>query len=177
MRSPPGHASWHAIIQAMMSADQLIDSLKLQAHPEGGYYRETYRSNEKGVFAAGERNLHTLIYFLLESTSFSAFHRIRSDESWCYHAGATCTVYVIHPDGTLETMKTGPSPENGDNFQIIIPANCWFAAEVEGANNFTLVSCGVAPGFDFSDFELATRDRLCKEFPQHTALIQSFTRN
>jgi predicted cupin superfamily sugar epimerase len=84
---------------------------------------------------------------------------------------------VIHPDGTLETMKTGPSPENGDDFQIIIPANCWFAAEVEGVNNFTLVSCGVAPGFDFSDFELATRDRLCKEFPQHTALIQSFTRN
>jgi predicted cupin superfamily sugar epimerase len=85
-------------------------------------------------------------------------------------------MHIIHPDGTLETFLIGPNPEVGEVFQLVIPRNCWFAASVDKPRSYALVGCGVAPGFDFSDFELAKRGEMQTAFPQHSALIERYTR-
>ncbi len=164
-----------------MDTGQLILQLELSRHPEGGWYRETYRSTEK-ITANGlperydsARSFGTAIYFLLESGDFSSFHRLKSDEIWHFYSGATVHIYMISEDGSLSTLILGSKLEEGENFQAVIPANCWFAAEpAEGV--FSLVGCTVAPGFDFADFELADRFALTAAYPQHTSLIARMTR-
>lgn len=166
----------------MRTASYWIDSLSMQPHPEGGYYRETYRSAESVAGSAlperfgGSRSLSTAIYFLLESGSFSAFHRIKSDEIWFFHDGLPLRIQMIFPDGTLSSVTIGNEPDRGQQPQAVIPAGCWFGGGPEGEEGYTLVSCTVAPGFDFSDFELADRAELTKRFPQHSGLIRSLTR-
>jgi predicted cupin superfamily sugar epimerase len=165
----------------MQTAKDLIEYYQLQPHPEGGYYKETYRS--KGVIAKeclpvfdGNRNFSTAIYFLLEKGNFSAFHRIQSDECWHFYTGNCLLVHVIHENGKLETIKLGSNILNGETFQFVVPANCWFASEPSAESNFSFVGCTVAPGFDFADFELAHRDELSKLYPQHETLIRRLTR-
>ena len=159
------------------TASYLIDKLKLQAHPEGGYFSEAYRSAETvsttalpGNFS-GNRNISTAIYFLLEGHQFSAFHRIKSDELWHFYAGVPLIVYIIHPDGKLETLKIGSDLENGCMYQGTVKAGCWFASKPINEDGYSLVGCTVAPGFDFADFELAGLD-LINVFPEHRDLIQ-----
>jgi predicted cupin superfamily sugar epimerase len=154
----------------------IIQQLGLQPHPEGGYYVETYRSTEKVITNRGERTAGTLIYFLLESENFSAFHRLQSDEAWYFHAGDSAVVYIIHPDGQLEEKRIGPGGSPNEQWQVMIPAHCWFAAEVMQPNAYLLVSCSVSPGFEFSEFELANRAELAQQYPQHTALIERLCR-
>lgn len=157
-----------------------IEHLKLQPHPEGGFYKETYRASEKipvdGLPSRffGPRNLSTAIYFLLRAKDKSLFHRIKSDEIWHFHAGETLNIYVLTDKGVL-THQLGPNLEKGDSLQTVIPANHWFGAEVAGAGTYTLSSCTVAPGFDFKDFELANRVNLVTEFPQHENIIAKLT--
>jgi len=165
----------------MQTAKDFIAHYELQQHPEGGYYKETYRS--KGVINKeclptfdGDRNFSTAIYFLLEKGNFSAFHRIKSDECWHFYAGNSLLFHVIHENGNLETIKLGSNILNGETFQFIVPANCWFASEPAKESNFSFVGCTVAPGFDFADFELADAGRLSKLYPQHEALIRRLTR-
>ncbi|OJJ17462.1 hypothetical protein BKI52_26690 [marine bacterium AO1-C] len=164
------------------TAQYFIEKLDLNAHPEGGYYKETYRADGTipqvtlpGGYT-GDRNYATSIYFLLDSDTFSAFHRIRSDELWHFHAGTALNLYIIDIQGKLTTIKVGSNLDNREQLQAIIPANSWFAAQVIEANSFTLVGCTVAPGFDFDDFELANRDELKTMFPQHNELITNLTR-
>lgn len=164
-----------------MNAAYLIEKLDLTRHPEGGWYRETYRS---AVQLAGQalpekygsaRAASTAIFFLLEQGDFSSFHRIKSDEIWHCYAGSAVLIYLLHPDGSLATLQLGPDVEAGQQFQIVIPAGCWFGAEPAGPG-CSLIGCTVAPGFDFSDFELAKREALVAEYPEHATLISRLTR-
>lgn len=160
----------------MKSADYWIDKLELVRHPEGGFYRETYRSEEKipsglpGRYE-GERSFSTSIYFLLKSGQYSAFHRIQSDEIWHFYSGSSATVYMISPDGTLSKRVVGSEAENGEVFQLCIPRGTWFGAEVNAPDSYSLVGCTVAPGFDFRDFEMGNRADLVKHFPWIRDLI------
>jgi uncharacterized protein len=166
----------------MSSVHQLIKEFGLLPHPEGGYYKETYRSSETipaaslpGRFA-GNRNFSTAIYFLLEQGSFSAFHRIKSDECWHFYSGDPLLVHIIHLNGDLDTITIGNDTSKGQKFQHVVPAGCWFASEPAQGSAFSFVGCTVSPGFDFEDFELAEAAKLIKEFPKHESLIQRLCR-
>ena len=159
-----------------------IASLRLQPHPEGGFYRETYRAQE--IIAAdqlparfgGPRACSTAIYFLLPGDQVSVFHRIKSDEIWHFYAGTALTLTLIHPDGRLEAHRLGPDPERAERFQILVPAGCWYGAAVDDPTGYALVGGTVAPGFDFADFELADRQTLLASLPQHRRAILRLTR-
>jgi predicted cupin superfamily sugar epimerase len=157
------------------TVQQLIEQFDLLPHPEGGYYKETYRSPEiisKQALPdrfAGERYYSSAIYFLLEKGNFSAFHRIQSDECWHFYTGDTLWVHMIAPDGTLTTIQLGHQP--GTVYQYVVPAGYWFASETAPGGSFSFVGCTVAPAFDFADFELADGNTLSQQFPQHSALI------
>ncbi len=165
------------------AATYWIEKLKLEPHPEGGYYRQTYRASlvlaKDGLPEqfTGARAASTAIYFLLTGEDFSAFHRLRSDELWHFYAGSPLLVHVIEPDGRYVRLQLGSDPEAGQAFQAVVKAGCWFASQVRDRKSFALVGCTVAPGFDFEDFELAKRQALVRSYPQHRELIEAFTRN
>ena len=164
----------------MKTAAYWIEKLGLVPHPEGGYYRETHRSaetipgNSLPERFTGARNFSTAIYFLLRSQDRSLFHRIKSDELWHHYAGSSLSLYVLNDRG-LTRHRLGADPENGESFQVIVPAGSWFGAVVDQKENFTLSGCTVAPGFDFSDFEFADRVSLLKTFPDHQHIIELLT--
>jgi uncharacterized protein len=166
----------------MKTAEDYIRALDLQPHPEGGWYRETYRAAESippaGLPArfAGARPFATAIYFLLTADTFSALHRIHSDELWHFYAGSALAVHLIEPAGAARSLRLGPDVENGASFQATVPAGCWFGAEVAATGGFALVGCTVAPGFAFADFELGEREALIRQFSAHRALIERLTR-
>jgi predicted cupin superfamily sugar epimerase len=161
-----------------------IERLDLRPHPEGGYFRETYRSAETIAGAAlparfpGDRAFATAVYFLLTRDAFSAFHRIRSDELWHFYAGDAVTLAILDADGTgrLTTESLGRDPQRGELPQVVIPAGAWFAAEVASSGSYALVGCTVAPGFDFADFELGDRASLLAQYPQHRGVVERLTR-
>lgn len=161
-----------------MNADHYIRHLNLQPHPEGGYYKEVYRSAGSLDIPGfpGPRQLCTSIYFLLEKGNFSAFHRIRSDEIWHFYAGDPLEVIEIDPSGKLNITTLGRDAEKGERFQYVVPAGNWFGSRVKSGSTFSLVGCTVSPGFDFSDFEMAQCVSLSKEFPQHQGIIEQLTR-
>lgn len=161
-----------------MKPDFYIKNLNLQPHPEGGFFKETYRSNlelELSDFD-GKRNASTGIYYLLPYGHFSAFHRIKSDEMWHFYDGTDLSVYVLQPTGNLEVIRLGTNLDKGEVLQAVVPAGYWFASRVEHKDGFALVGCTVSPGFDFQDFEMAERAGLLKNFPQHQKLIAELTR-
>jgi predicted cupin superfamily sugar epimerase len=164
-----------------MDAATIIDRLKLAPHPEGGYFRETYRASESVAASAlprrfnGERSISTAIYFLLEAGQRSHLHRIRSDEVWHFYAGDPLIVVEIDAAGTLTTTRLGSDLGAGAVFQHVVPAGSWFGATPAEDGRFTLVGCTVAPGFDFADFELAERAALVAEYPGHQAWIRRLT--
>lgn len=154
-----------------------VNHLQLKPHPEGGFFKETYRAPETVQNRNGaSRSASTGIYFLITDQAFSAFHKIESDEMWHHYEGAALAVYIIHPDGQLEILRVGKDLENGQQPQAVVPAGCWFASRVEEKDGFALVGCTVAPGFDFADFVLADRKMLTEEYPQHTQIISELTR-
>lgn len=165
-----------------MDARFWIEYLGLLPHPEGGYYREVYRSAESMLAEhlppryGGGRAFSTAIYYLLEHPDFSAFHRIKSDEIWHFYDGSPLILWQIDPSGGLRALRLGRDPTQGEQPMRVVPAGCWFAASLEHPQSFALVGCTVAPGFDFADFELAEREALLRQFPQHQALIERLTR-
>lgn len=166
----------------MTDAKQWIDGLKLGRHPEGGFYRQTYRSEEtlaKEALPArfsGDRVFSTAIYFLLHSEDFSALHRIKQDEVWHFYDGSTLTVHVIDPVGIHSTLKVGRNLQPGEEPQAVVKAGCYFGAAVDEPRAYALVGCTVAPGFDFADFEMPGREELCRLYPQHRQIIERLTR-
>ncbi|MBL7896364.1 MAG: cupin domain-containing protein [Bacteroidia bacterium] len=162
-----------------MEVKHLIETLGLLPHPEGGYYKETYRSSEQSNFAGfeGERNYCTGIYFLIEKNNFSALHRIKSDEMWHFYGGDPLEVIEITLNGELKITRIGNTISEGEVPQYLVPKNHWFGSRVKKGGNFSFVGCTVAPGFDFNDFEMAERKALCAEFPQHAVIIEELTRN
>lgn len=154
----------------------------MQQHPEGGWFKETYRSKEVILKEhlperfSGMRSFSTGIYFLLEGEQFSGFHRIKSDEMWHFYAGQALNVYIINENGELEVVAIGPNIDKGERFQYVVKAGCWFASRPASPETFSLVGCTVAPGFDFEDFELARAAELEKEFPKHKTIINKLCR-
>jgi len=164
----------------MKTAQYWIDQLQLQQHPEGGFYKETYRAGEliprSGLPARfpADRTFSTAIYFLLRGQDRSLFHRIQSDELWHYHAGSSLTIYILN-HGRCEAHVLGADIEQSESLQIVVPAGCWFGARVNDRHGYVLSGCTVAPGFDFADFELADRAILLKEFPAERSIIEQLT--
>jgi predicted cupin superfamily sugar epimerase len=159
-----------------MSSFPIIQQLNLQSHPEGGYYAETYRSIQMVTNNKAEsRNLSTAIYYLLEEKDKSHFHRIHSDELWFFHQGEPIEMVLLQNEMAVN-IAIGNNIENGEVPQFLIPANTWFAAKIKNESGYSLVSCTVAPGFDFMDFELAKREDLIEQFPTYESIIVEFTR-
>ena len=164
-----------------VNAQYWINKLELIKHPEGGYYREVYRSEEVIEEVAlhdrysGVRNVSTSIYFLLDGENVSHFHKLQSDETWHFYEGSSLTIYLIDEAGNYSTQKLGRNIEAEEVFQFVIPKFSWFAAEVNDKNSYTLIGCTVAPGFDFADFELAKGEVLIAQFPIHKSLIEKLT--
>jgi hypothetical protein len=150
----------------MNNAAFWIEQLQLQKHPEGGYYRETYRCQDLLIASYNQepRSISTAIYFLLQEKEVSHFHRIKSDELWFFHEGETLEILVIENNQVI-TYRLGKNILQGEQLQVMVPAGCWFASRIRKGEGFSLVSCTVAPGFDFQDFELANREALCSQFP------------
>lgn len=164
-------------------AAQIIEQLQLQPHPEGGWYREVYRSDEILPMASlpGRYNeahtFSTSIYFMLEKGDFSAFHRIRSDETWHFYMGSPLTIYIINQEGEFTRVVLGNDFIEGQVLQYTIKRNCWFAADISNGGIYALVGCTVSPGFEFSDFELGQLEQLLAVYPMQSAFLRKYTRS
>jgi len=165
----------------VLSKEDLINKLELKPHPEGGYYKETYRSADQIPYHAlsnafkSDRAVSTCIYFLLTSDNFSAFHRINQDEIWHHYYGAALKIHMISEAGEYDSVIVGKDFSNEEIPQYVVKAKTWFAAEILAKNTFALVGCTVAPGFDFEDFQLPTREFLTELFPVHYSVIERLT--
>ena len=158
-----------------------IEKLALAPHPEGGFFRQTYKSDLLIARDAlpgfpRERAASTAIYFLLEGKNFSAFHRLRCDEIWHFYAGSPLVVHVIDTTGAYSSILLGNDSEAGQVFQGVVRAGSWFASHVADWEAWALTGCTVAPGFDFEDFEMAKREELLRHCPQHEEIIRKLTR-
>jgi len=163
----------------LRTAEEWAKALELVPHPEGGWYRETWRAKESiphGVLPSGfhgDRSAGTCIYFLLRGGRPSRLHRIASDEIWHWYQGAPLSVHVLQDDGICHELKLGPDPVAGQSFQAVVPAGVWFGAESHG--EWTLCGCTVSPGFDFADFEMGDRNTLLSRFPGHRDTVDRLT--
>jgi predicted cupin superfamily sugar epimerase len=160
-----------------IDADKIIKKLNLSKHVEGGHFKRTYQSSFKIHSPNGDRLINTAIYYLLESHDFSCWHRLKSDEIWHYYAGSDLVIHQINDQGILFSTLLGNLLINTDaQPQRIVPAGNWFAAEVLVGESFTLLGCTVAPGFEYEDFEIADKENLIKQYPQHENIILKLTK-
>jgi predicted cupin superfamily sugar epimerase len=186
-----GHAkTFHvAIVNLSLRDDSMkkdaaywIEKLCLERHPEGGYYRQSYKAalilakESLPPEFTGARAASTAIYLLFEGENFSAFHRLRSDEVWHFYVGSTLVVHVIDQHGRYSEILLGGDPEAGEALQAVVKVGCWFASRVQDGKGFALVGCTVAPGFEFEDFEMGKREELARSYPQHRRVIEMLTR-
>ncbi|NCD34351.1 MAG: cupin domain-containing protein [Spartobacteria bacterium] len=166
--------------QDTFSAAHWVGELALTPHPEGGYYKEVYRSENAIPATAlppeynGSRSFSTAIYYLLERDDFSAFHRIRQDEVWHHYAGGNLELHIISPAGLYSCITLG---KKGSAVPVVvIPGGHWFAATPSHGSIYALCGCTVAPGFDFADFDMPESHTLKEQFPQHAAILEKWTR-
>ena len=152
---------------------EIINHFDMLPHPEGGFYKETYRSSE--LCLNGTRYIKTVIYFLLRSEDVSHFHRIKSDEMWYYHSGSPLIVHSIDDQGIYKVQKVGINFSEGEIPQYLVPKNTIFGSTVLEKDSYSLVSCSVSPGFDFEDFELFKQSDLLEQFPLHHKIISKLT--
>lgn len=162
-------------------ADYWIRTLNLVQHPEGGFYRQTYRSPHAlpgdlyPQSFPGPRPLGTAIYYLLQVSRKSLLHRIKSDELWHFYEGSPLTIYIIEPGGRLIEAKLGRDPDRGESLQVLVRGGCWFGAVLRDSGSYALAGCTVVPGFDFEDFELGVRHELVDEYPHLRHIIELLT--
>jgi predicted cupin superfamily sugar epimerase len=161
---------------------RIVERFELVPHPEGGYFREVYRSAMKldhpGVPAGqrADRSAGTLIYFLLAGDDFSAFHRVRfSDEIWHLYAGGPLELFVIDEDGALGQRLLTTDLNQGEP-TTIVPAGHWQSARLAEGASWALGGCTVSPGFDYEDFEMPPAAELLELYPEHSATISALTR-
>jgi predicted cupin superfamily sugar epimerase len=161
----------------MQNIKTVIDSLQLEPHPEGGFYREMHRATALIREANGNsKNVYSSIYYLLSGHDFSAWHRIQSDETWFFHLGCDIAIHYFDAQNKLTVAQLGLESMQ---FQVTIPAGTWFAAKPVRADAFCLVSCVVGPAFTFTEFEMGQRQTLLDAFgsaAHHKAAIEAFTR-
>jgi len=153
-----------------------IKHLNLQPHPEGGWYREVFRSANQvtRLNSAAAKQACTSIYYLLEEADFSGFHRIASDELWYFHKGEPLLIHAIDENGHYTAHELSDQPAG--NLSVAITAGIWFASEIPSKKGFTLVSCAVAPGFEFSEFEMGEKNELIAFYPEHAGLLHRLCR-
>lgn len=160
-----------------MNKNYWIEKLQLQVHPDGGYFKEIYRSKDIIVSlnydVIQQRSASTSIYYLLDSETKYFCHKLKSDEVWYYHQGTSVTLYLIDEEGNWSIKVCGP--DENEYLAVLIPQNTWFGARVMEPNSFVLVSCLVSPGFEFTDLEMADRNELIEMFPQHKEEIIKYT--
>ena len=154
----------------MKTKEAWIEELNLAPHPEGGYYLRTEEAKESLTQNGKTRKLYTSIYFLLTEESPSHFHELTADEIWYYHDGSPLTVHCIFKDGTYEAVKVGKDISKGERLHFTVPAGTIFGSTVE--EDYSLVSCAVIPGFEFSDFKLFTQSDLLEKYPKHERIIK-----
>jgi predicted cupin superfamily sugar epimerase len=155
--------------------DSLIRELELAPHPEGGWFRETYRATQ--VDTRG-RAASTLIYFLLARGQHSLLHRIDADEGWHLYCGGPLEIYEFDEaasDGALRVTRLGLDIARGERPQHVVPARRWFGAALASGVEYALAGCSVAPAFEFASFEFADRERMAVRFPANRALIERLT--
>jgi len=166
----------------MRTASYWIKTLNLQKHPEGGWFKEVYRSDEVIPAVAlptgfsGSRSISTLIYYLLEGEDFSAFHRIKSDEIWHFYTGTSAIEIISIEEGKIRKQILGDNPDENQFFQFVVSKNTWFAARLLNTSGFALVGCTVSPGFHYDDFEMAT-ESLVIQYPELENEIMALIRN
>jgi hypothetical protein len=161
-----------------LNAESFVKQLKLEPHPEGGFYKEIYKCSktiELLEYPDKIRNLSTSIYYLLKSGDVSKFHQLLSDEIWYYHYGVPLNVSMIDKKGILKSVKLGYEIEKGQEPQVIIPAGTIFGAYSDEINSYTLIGCVVTPGFDFKDFKLLSKNDLISQYPQYIEIIEKLT--
>lgn len=153
--------------------DELVRALGLQPHPEGGYYKETYRAPARVETPRGARSAGTAIYYLLRRGDFAAWHQVASDEVWHFYDGAPLTLYLLGDEG-LSEVTLGRDVVRGEQPQVVIPAGVLQAAVPRG--DYTLTGCTVAPGFDFADWEMPSLETLLARYPSHAQLLRQLSR-
>ena len=176
------------------TAADLAATLGLEPHPEGGFFRETYRAAESVQTPRGERAASTAILFLVTAAAISHLHRLSSDELWVFQGGLPLELVVLAEGGALETLVLGdaaaaapdaPEPDapepDAPAPQALVPAGSWQGARLAGGPHlpasraWALVSCIVSPGFEYEDFELGERDALLAAYPEHAEIVTAFT--
>jgi predicted cupin superfamily sugar epimerase len=160
-----------------MSAEAraIVKALGLAPHPEGGFYRETFRAPLAVEMPQGSRAASTAIYFLLPGGELSALHRVRSDEVWHHYDGDPVELHTIDEAGIHVQRRLGSGLAVGEEPQIVVPAGVWQAAVATGTR-YALCGCTVAPGFDFADFEMPSREALTRAMPQLQEIVVRLTR-
>ncbi len=164
----------------MNTAEYWIQNLDLKPHPEGGFYKEMFRSNilinkdELPVGYKSSRRLATSIFYLLRSEDISRLHRLKSDELWYFHYGSAVRIMYIDHVGKKHTKMLGSNLEKAEYFSMHIPAGNIFAAEVQEPNSFSVFSCVVSPGFEFEDFEMFDKEDLIQAYPKHIDFIEKY---
>ena len=171
----------------MKNKTDYIQHLSLSPHPEGGYYKETYRSDESYPTTRGTRSASTGIYFLLGWDDLSTFHVIKSDEMWHHYDGCTLEIHEITSTGAYKVTYLGKDLSQGEVPQYVVAKGHIFGSKISRKResngiakqnptspNYVLVGCTVAPGFDFHDFKLINRDTLINSFPKIRNQIISF---
>jgi predicted cupin superfamily sugar epimerase len=156
----------------MMNKESLIKQFNMEAHPEGGHYVETYRSQLNVDTPQGLRSASTGIHFLIPEDSISHLHRLKSDEGWHFHLGAPLKVIEIDLEGNLIETIMGIDFGGGQKLQHFVPAGHWFGSTSMG--DFSMVGCTVAPGFDFADFEMGKKELLSKQYPYLKNILDVF---
>lgn len=165
----------------MTSSKELVNKLDLQPHPEGGYFKEVYRSEEEMKSEdlperyKSPRCFGTSIYYMLEGERFSSFHKLKSDEIWHFYLGSPIILHLINKEGKYSKVIVGQNVDEDEHLQFTIPHGTWFAAEVKDKSSFSLVGCTVSPGFDFADFEMGERNNLIEMFPKFKDIIEKLT--
>ena len=166
-----------------MTADEVKKLLGLVPHPrEGGCYIRTYESGEMlppTAFADGRyatpRHTGTAIYYLLEPDTFSEMHRLKSDEIFHFYAGDAVEMLQLHPTGSATTLRIGNNLANGERPQVVVARDIWQGSRLVPGGRWALLGCTVTRGFDFDDYEAATRAELCAQWPVYAALITQLT--
>ncbi len=166
-----------------LTANDVIELMELiPLEPEGGYFRETYRTHEiiaksgLPVRYKSNRAYSTSIYYLLTPDTFSALHTVASDEIFHFYLGDTVEMLQLLPDGFGRIMKLGTDLANGERPQMIVPHGTMQGCRLADGGSFALMGCTVAPGFDYEDFALGNRDLLIEAYPAFTTMIERMTR-
>ncbi|HZZ80591.1 MAG TPA: cupin domain-containing protein [Gemmataceae bacterium] len=166
----------------MPTAEELIRTLGLQPHPkEGGFFRETYRAAESIAQSAlptrypAARSASTAIYYLLTPTTYSALHRLHTDEIFHFYLGDPIRMLQLNPDGTGRTLLLGPDVLGGQHLQVVVPSGVWQGSCLEPGGSFALLGCTVAPGFEYADYESGDRATLQAQYPAFADTIQRLT--